>query len=134
MLAKIFVPILFLAAQFMVSWYGYFTGKLSTKGTYLGFSYDSVFVRAIIVQLEYIWVIIIINILFTLGFQFGFANYKNFLVLIILWIASGPIAALIFNAFFAKEKLDIALIAGIVFVTIGAVFVVAHKEITQLFQ
>ena len=134
MIEKIIVPILFIGAQFIISWYGYFSGKLPAKGTYLGFAYDSFFIRALITQFEYLWVIILINLLFSMGFNIGFKEFKDFLIIAVIWIASGPIAALLFNTIFVKEKIDIPIIIGIILVTAGAVSVVAHKEIAQLFS
>lgn len=133
MIQKIIVPVLFVGAQFIISWYGYFTGKLPAQGTIFGITYDSVFVRILLTQLKYVWVLILLNFLYSLGFHYGFLSYRNFLVIAIIWIASAPIAALIFNTIFVKEKLDFALVAGIVLVAIGAVSVIAHKEIMKLF-
>ncbi len=133
MFEKILTPLLFLGAQFIIAWYGYFSGKMPAKGTYLGFHYDSIFARSLITQFEYLWVLIIINLFFSMGFNLGFGSYKNFLVIALIWMASGPIAALLFNTIFVKEKLDPALIFGIIFITIGAVCVVAHKELLQVF-
>lgn len=132
MFEKIIVPVVFLAAQLLISWYSYFAGKLPTKGMYLGFAYDSVIIRSFITQLEYLWVLVLINFLFSIGFQLGFASIKNFLVIAVIWIATAPIAALIFNAIVVKEKLDWAILVGIVFVVLGAVLVVGHKEIVAL--
>ncbi|MDQ4076747.1 MAG: hypothetical protein M3220_10955 [Chloroflexota bacterium] len=132
MLLKALVPLLFIGTQFIIAWYGNFTGRLPTRGSYLGISYDSVFLRTLLVQMEYIWLLILINVLFSLGFHLGFSSYKNFLVIAVLYIASGPIAALLFNSLFVKEKLDGALVLGIAFVVLGSILVVAHKEVLQL--
>lgn len=64
MFSKILVGVLAFAASFIIQWYGNFTGKLPNKGTYLGLNYDSVFVKSVVTQFEYLWVLIIINILF----------------------------------------------------------------------
>ena len=126
------MPVVFIGAQLMISWYGYFTGKLSTAGQYFGIAYDSFILRTILVQLEYIWVLVLINILFSMGFHLGFGGFKNFLVIALIWIASGPIAALIFNTFVAKEKLNVPILVGLVLIVAGAVLVVANKEVQQL--
>ncbi len=133
MLHKLLVVILFLAAQFLIAWYGYFSGKLPVRGSFWGLSYESVFIRSLVTQLEFFWVLVIINLLYSMAFHVGFGSYKNFLVISILYLASGPISALLFNALVAKEKLDVALIIGILLITIGGILVVAHKEILELF-
>lgn len=132
MLQKILVVIFALAANFMIQWYGNFTGKLATKGTYLGLSYDSLFIRSIITQFEYLWILIIINVLFTMMFGMGFATFKNFLSLATIWLAMGPISALIFNSVVLKEQTNIVAIIGILFVIIGSILVVAQKDILAL--
>lgn len=132
MFEKILVPILFVGAQFIITWYGDFTGKMASKGTYLGIAYDSIFVRALVTQFEYIWVLVIINVIFSMGFNLGFGSYKDFLVIAIIWMASGPIAALLYNGLVLKEKIDIVLIGGIILVALGAFTVVAHKEIAKM--
>lgn len=134
MFTKILVPFLFVGAQFLITWYGNFTGKLPAKGTYLGIAYNSSFLRAIFTQFEYLWVLIIINILFTFGFKLGFGSYQNFLVLIFLWIASGPVAALLFNTLVAKESLNYILAIGVVLIFLGSFFVVGSKEILEFLK
>lgn len=129
MFQKICVVIFAFVANFIIQWYGNFTGKLATKGTYLGLSYNSLFTRSVVTQFEYLWVLIIINILFTMMFGMGFATFKNFLSLAIIWLATGPISALIFNSVVLKEQINIVAILGIFFVIIGSVLVIAQKDI-----
>lgn len=132
MLEKILVPVIFIAAQFIIAWYGNFSGKFPIKGVYMGLAYDSAFIRALITQFEYLWLLIIINLLFSFGFNLGFNSYKDFLIIAIVWIASGPIAALLFNTLVTKEKVDLPIIIGIILVTLGTISVMAHKEITKM--
>jgi len=134
MLDKILVPVLFLGAQFMIVWYADFTGKLASKGTYLGIAYDSAFARALVTQFEYLWVLIIINMFFSLAFHIGFSSYKDYLIIAGIWMASAPIATLIYNTIFLKEKIDAILIVGIILVTLGALAVIAHKDIAKMFN
>jgi len=134
MLPKIFVAILAFAGNFIALWYGNFSGRLPAKGAYLGLSYNSVFVRAIVTQFEYIWVLIIINILFTMMFSIGFLSFKNFLTLALIWLAMGPISALVFNAFILREKITWIALVGVLFLIIGSIFVVAQKEILAFFK
>lgn len=129
MFYKILVPILFIIAQLIVAWYGDFTGKLATKSSFLGFEYDGLFWKATITHIKYFWVLLSINFFFTLAFHFGFEYYRNFLVIAILWIAAGPIAALIYNSIVLKETADLPLYIGVVLIFVGSIFVVAHKEI-----
>ena len=133
MIYKILVPLLFVCAQFFIAWYGNFTGKLSEKGSFLGFEYSSEFASIVIIQIKFVWLLILINILFSLGFQWGFDHYKNFLVIALLWVASGPIAAVLFYVCILKGKIDVAMIIGIVLIAAGSLAVIAHKEIQALF-
>ncbi|MBU0459099.1 hypothetical protein KKF03_06715, partial [Patescibacteria group bacterium] len=75
---------------------------------------------------------ILINIIYGLGFQLGNSSFNNFLIVISLWIASGPIAAILFNIIFVKEKLDLLIVLGIILITLGSLMVVAHKEVSKL--
>ncbi|MBI2463548.1 hypothetical protein HYV57_01175 [Candidatus Peregrinibacteria bacterium] len=134
MFQKILIPIIFFVAQFIIAWYGFFTGKLSSKGNIFGFEYDSFLVRSFVTQVKYIWILILINVLFTIGFHLGFREYKQFLILASLWIASGPLALLLFNILFSKEKIDLPIVFGVLFIAIGAIGIVAHKEIVQFLK
>lgn len=135
MLQKFFVLALAFGASFLITWYGNFTGKLPSKGTYLGLGYDSPIIRAIVTQFEYFWVLIIVNALFTLMFQLGFQAFKNnFLPLAMLWLAMGPVAALIFNFVVLKEKVSFVALGGIFLIIAGSVLVTAHKEILTFFK
>ncbi|MCF7844206.1 MAG: hypothetical protein K9M03_00055 [Kiritimatiellales bacterium] len=134
MIQKVLVLGIFLTAQFIITWYGYFMGKLSPEGQILGITYHSTITGILLIQIKFIWVPIIINVLYGLGFQWGNEVFRNFLIIISLWIASGPIAAIIFNSIFIKEKIDLSIILGIVLITAGSIFVVAHKEIGNLFS
>lgn len=131
---KIVVIILAFAGTMLVQWYGNFSGKLPAKGSFLGFSYDSVFARSVVTQLEYIWVIILINIIFTLVFQLGFPAFKSFLPLATIWIAMGPISALAFTTLVLKEKVSFVAVLGLFLVVIGGIMIMAQKEILNLFK
>jgi len=132
MIQKLLVLSAFLTAQFIIAWYGYFMGKLSPEGQILGISYSSPLTGIFLIQIKFIWVIILINVLFGLGFQWGNEAFKNFLIIIVIWIASAPIAAVIFNAIFLKAKIDLPIIFGIILITGGSILVVAHKEVAKL--
>ncbi|MBI4995175.1 hypothetical protein HZC21_06090 [Candidatus Peregrinibacteria bacterium] len=135
MLQKIFLFLLILAANLIFVWYGNFTGKLPAKGVIFGLNYDSIFVRAVVTQFQYVWVLIIANIMFTLFFKLGFEAFKNnFLSLAIIWLVSGPIAALIFNTFVLKERVSFVALAGVVLLIAGSVLVIAQKEIAALMK
>lgn len=134
MFQKILVAVLAFIGTFIVQWYGNFSGRLPSKGTFLGFSYDSVLVRAVVTQLEYVWVLILINIFFTLAFSLGLQSFKNFLTLALIWLAMGPISALIFSTLVLKEKVSISALIGIIFIFIGSILVVAQKEIQTFFN
>ncbi len=131
MVSKITIPLLFICAQLIIAWYGAFTGKLPIEGTYLGISYRSALLRSLLIQLEYLWVLVLINVLFSLGFTLGYTHYSNFLSIATIWIGSGAVAALIVNAFLGQAKLDLPVLVGLFFVTIGAILVIAHAEIAE---
>ena len=134
MLQKLLVPFMFLGSQLLIAWYGYFAGKLPAKGSYLGMQYDSVFLRSLFTQFEYLWVLILINVIFTMAFSIGFSSYNNFLAIIIFNIAAAPIAALIFNFFVAKNPVNWAVVVGVVLVASGTFLVLASKEVVGYFS
>ncbi len=134
MIYKILTPLAFFVAQFLIAWYGNYTGKLPAQGTFLGIVYDSIFLRALFTQLQFIWLLIIINVLFSLGFHWGFLSFKHFLVIATIWISMGVIAKISFNALFAKQPLDIPLVAGLFLVLLGAILVTAHEDIAKLLK
>lgn len=130
MFPKILVAVLAFTANFIIVWYGNFTGKLSSKGSFFGLNYDSIFVRAVITQFQFVWVLIIANIMFSLFFKLGFESFKNnFLTMAIIWFSMGPLSALVFNAVVLKEKVTFVALIGVAFIVIGSIFVVAQKEI-----
>lgn len=132
---KLLVALLAFVGAMIIQWYGYFTGKLPHKGTYLGFSYDSGIIRAVVTQFEYLWVLIIANIIFTLIYQLGFKAFNNnFLPLAITWLAMGPIAALVFNVFALKEKVTWVAVLGVLLLFAGSVLVIAQKEVLDFFK
>lgn len=129
MIQKLLVALLALAANFLVVWYGNFSGRLPNKVSYLGFNFDSAWVRALITQFEYLWLLIIINFCFTLAFSLGFQSFKSLFVLMVIWISAAPIALLIFNSMFIKESVNWLMILGVILVVTGSIFVVSNKEI-----
>jgi len=128
---KILVLLAFISAQFLIVWFGYFMGKLPSKGVFLGVSYNSTFVRMLITQVQFIYVPIITNFFYGMGFQWGNSSFKSFLVVITLWFAAGPVAAVLFNVFVTKERIDLPIVLGITLVALGSILVVAHKEVSQ---
>lgn len=134
MLQQAVVIVLAFVGNFIIQWYANFSGHLPSKGTYLGISYDSIFVRALVTQFEYLWVLVLINVFFMLGFSIGFATFKNFLTLMLIWLAMGPISAFVFSTLVLKEKISFVSIIGVVLIIAGSVCVVAQKEIAALFK
>lgn len=128
-MSKLFVLLAFLSAQFIITWFGAFLGNVPARGTVFGWSYTSPLVGLLITLIAFIWIPVIINLLYGLGFQWGNRAFGNFLVVISLWIAAAPLAALLFNALFAGEKLDLPIVLGLLCITIGSVLVAAHREI-----
>jgi drug/metabolite transporter (DMT)-like permease len=134
MLQKLLTPLLFLSTQLLFTWYGAYTGKLPAKGSFFGIPYDSFLMRSLVTQLQFVWLLILANMLFSIAFHMGFAGYRNFVVIAMIWIASGPVAALLFNLFVTKEPLDLPLTFGIVLIVLGGVLVVAHRDIASYLQ
>ncbi|MFH0851648.1 MAG: hypothetical protein V1876_02765 [Candidatus Peregrinibacteria bacterium] len=131
---KLLVLFAFLAAQFIITWYGYFLGKIPARGSVFGFSYTSPLIGLLITLIAFIWIPVVINLLYGLGFQWGNRAFGSFLVVIALWIAAAPVAALLFNALIVREKLDLPLIFGLFCITVGSILVAAHKEIASSFS
>lgn len=129
---KLLVLLAFLCAQFIIAWYGYFLGKVPVRGSVFGFSYSSPPIGLIITLIAFIWIPVIINLLYGIGFQWGNRAFGSFLVTIALWIAAAPVAALLFNTMVAKEKWDLPILLGLLLITIGSILVAAHKEIARL--
>ncbi len=135
MIQKFIVIALAFLGTSIIQWYGNFTGKLSSKGEYLGISYNSPIVRALVTQFEYLWVIILANFLFTLMFKLGMPAFKgNFLTLAVLWIGMGPIVALLFSTLILKEKVTVFGVVGLLLILVGGVMVVAQNEISKLLK
>lgn len=132
---QILVPVIAFVGAFIVQCYANFTGKLPSKGNYLGFSYDSAIIRALVTQFEYIWILIFLNFLLTLMFQLGFRAFaNNFLTLAVVWLSMGPVAALVFNSAVLKEKVTPVALIGIFFLVMGSIMVVAQKEVAAFFK
>ncbi|OIO54333.1 hypothetical protein AUJ46_03270 [Candidatus Peregrinibacteria bacterium CG1_02_54_53] len=130
---KLFVLLAFLAAQFIITWFGAFLGKIPSRGTVFGWSYTSPLFGLFVTLIAFIWIPVIINLLYGLGFQLGNRAFGSFLVVISLWIAAAPVAALLFNFFVVREKVDLPLILGLLCITVGSIIVAAHKEISAWF-
>ena len=134
MIYKILTPIIFLIAQFIIAFWGNFSGHISSKDTFFSVPFDNDFLATLLLQFKYLWLLVIINFLFSMGFNFGFTGYKGFLTLMLLWVAAGPIAAFVFNFFFTKQQVNTALIVGAVLIVAGGVLVAANKEIMLIFK
>jgi drug/metabolite transporter (DMT)-like permease len=129
MLSKLIAPFLFIGVNVLITWYGFFTGKLPTKGSLFGISFDGVVSSSLATQIRFVWLLILINICYTLAFYYGLKHYSGYLMVATLWITSVPIAAILFNTFYVKEPINWVILLGIILITIGAVLVVVNKEI-----
>jgi len=129
---KLLVLLAFLSAQLIITWFGYFLGKAPARGTVFGLSYASPLAGLLITLIAFIWIPVVINLLYGIGFQWGNRAFGNFLVVIALWIAAAPVAALIFNAIVTREKWDLPILLGLALITVGSILVAAHKEIARL--
>lgn len=132
MFYKILTPLLFVLAQFLIAFWGNFSGRISPKDTFFNVPFDNPYMATLMVQFKYIWLFIIINYLFSMGFNFGFIGYKDFLTLMLIWIAAGPIAAFLFNFFVTKEPVNYSIIIGAVLIIAGGILVAANKEVVAL--
>ncbi|MDD5041147.1 MAG: hypothetical protein PHX87_00485 [Candidatus Peribacteraceae bacterium] len=131
---KLLVLAAFLSAQFIITWFGYFLGKVPPRGIIFGFAYSSSLVGLIVTLVAFIWIPVIINLLYGLGFLWGNRAFGSFLVIIALWIAAAPLAALLFNLTVVREKFDLPLLLGLACITAGGILVAAHKEIAALWS
>ena len=122
----------FLVSQLFITWFGWFLGKVPARGAVFGLRYDSPMIALLIALCAFLWVPVTINLLYGLGFQWGNRAFGSFLVVIALWIAAGPVAALLFNAVVVGEKLDLPLVAGLVCITVGAILVATHGEVAHM--
>jgi len=129
MLTKLIAPLLFIGVNVLITWYGFFTGKLTTKGSLFGIPYDGVVSSSLAIQIKFVWLLILINLFYTLAFYYGFKHYSGYLMIATLWITSVPIAAVLFNTFYVKEPVNWVILLGLVLITVGAVLVVANKEL-----
>ena len=128
-MARLLTVAVFLAAQYLIAWYGNLAGKVPAKGTMLGIEYQSQFVGTVLLQVKFLWLFLVINLLFALGFQWGFESMKHFVAIAALWIAAGPVAALLFNTIALKEPLTPVLLIGFGLVVCGGLLMTAHQEI-----
>ncbi len=124
----------FLASQLLITWYGHYMSGIPTKGQFLGIAYASPLVSLFITQIKYLWVPVLINMLYGIGFQWGNTGFGSFLVVITLWIAAAPIAAVLFNAVIVREPIDWPTAVGLLIVTVGAMIVALHEKISALMQ
>ncbi|MDD5102991.1 MAG: hypothetical protein PHX93_01175 [Candidatus Peribacteraceae bacterium] len=131
---KILALLAFLCAQFIITWFGYVLGKVPAKGSVFGVSYASPLAGLLITLIAFIWIPVLINLLYGIGFQWGNRAFGSFLVVISLWIAAAPIAALLFNLLVVREKVDFPLLLGLCCITAGSTLVATHREITTLFS
>lgn len=135
MIQKLIVIVLAFLGTGIIQWYGNFVSKLPSKGTYLGLTYNSPIIRALITQFEYLWVIILANFLFTLMFKLGMPAFKgNFLSLAIVWIGMGPIVAFLYSTLILKEKATVFAGIGLLLIIVGGILVVAQNEIVKLLK
>jgi drug/metabolite transporter (DMT)-like permease len=131
MFYKLLVPLLLIAVNFTITAYGYFSGKLPVTGKLFGIPYNGVLSSSLATQLRFVWLLIFINLVYTLAFYWGLKHYNSYFVVATLWITSVPIAALLFNTLVAKEPLNWIIVLGLALVAIGAVLVVANKELVN---
>lgn len=129
---KLLVLLAFLCAQFIITWYGYFLGRVPARGSVFGLAYSSPLIGLLITLIAFIWIPVIINMLYGIGFQWGNRAFGNFLVVIALWIAAAPVAALLFNTVVAREKWDLPVLLGLLLITVGSLLVALHKDIARL--
>lgn len=118
-----------LTANFIITAYGYFSGRLPVQGKLLGIEYNGAISSSLATQIRFVWLLILINILYTLAFYWGLKYYNSYLVVGTLWITSVPIATLLFNTFVVKEQLNWIIATGLMLIAIGALLVVLNKEL-----
>ena len=121
------IATLFLLAQFLIMWWGMAANKMSSKGIILGVSYENFWIGITLLQLKFLPLFLIINYLFATGLHFGY-QVLPFIPLMLLWIASMPIATFLFNLLVLKEPLHWSVFVGAFFIFLGTFFLLAGKD------
>ena len=132
MMTKLLTVAAFFAAQLLITWYGYYMGTVPPRGSLFGFQYESPLISLLVIQLKFIWIPILINLLYGIGFQYGNDGFHSFLIVISLWIATAPVAAVVFNALKLGERIDLPIVLGLLLVVTGSLVTIAHKELAKL--
>lgn len=84
--------------------------------------------------IKWIWLFLIINTIYAYCAKSGTDEWGNFLVFIVIWIATGTLSAAIFHWGVDKQPVNWIQIAGLVLVFLGSVAVVGNKELMDLLK
>ena len=128
MLFKITTTLAFLAAQLVITWYGHFMGQLPAKSSFLGWQYDSIYLQILFTQIRWIWIPILINVLYGIGFYWGQQSFQSFITIIALRIAAAPVAAILFQLFFLKQGISLLSFAGLALIALGSILVATQNQ------
>jgi drug/metabolite transporter (DMT)-like permease len=131
---KLLFVLIAVSVNFAMQWYAHGAGKLPDAGVLLGWHYNSAIISSTIQTLKYIWFFVLANVAFTYAFKIGETSFDTFLITMILWIASAPVAALLYNIFVLKQPLNWLYGVGILLVFAGSVCVAANQEVLDLIK
>lgn len=131
---KLLFICLAMAVNFAIQWYAHGAGKIPTTGALLNWHYDSAFVGSAIQTLKYAWFFILANMFFTYAFKIGESSFDTFLIAMIIWIASAPLATLLYNTIVLKNSVNWLHLTGIVLVVLGSICVAANQELLDVIK
>jgi hypothetical protein len=106
MMQKLLVAIIALAVNLGIQWYADNGGRIADSGSLFGWEYDSIIVSSTLYALKFVWLLIIINIATVISSKIGIEAFSSFFVYYLIFIASAPIAALIYNSLAEKTEVS----------------------------
>ena len=123
---KLLFVLMGIGVNFALQYYAHHFGKLPAS--------SSLFLSTVWQTLKYVWSFALVNVFFTYGFQIGPDAFKSFLIAIILWTATAPIATVLLNTLVLKESLNWLTSFGLILIFLGSIAVIANQELLKLLQ
>lgn len=128
----ILVPFMFMGIRMAFAWYTWHAANLPASGTIFGITYHSELGRQILLNIQFFWFLLLLNIVITFAFHLGLRTYKEITIIMMFDIAAMALATVIFGLWIAGDTYDIVMGTGIFLVVVGTAFIVAHKQISTL--
>ncbi len=120
-----------LLLRLTMAWYLWYSAKLPPDGALFGWQFHSPLVRSLLTNVQFLWLLFLLNAGFTLVFYFGLRGMKSFSVLLMIDIAAIAFSAVIFGIFVSKDRFDLPMGLGMGLVTIGTILIVGHEFFVQ---